>query len=179
MNDQRKPGTSGQAPAGTSGVPAPPARGGRPGDRTGALIAPVSARSWPAAAGRWPLRDVLELQAWPGTIPVARRHARGVLGEWGLRELAESSELVVTELVANAVAASRQAASPLRLWLASDSDRVLIVVWDAVSAPPARVSVGWEAETGRGLMLVDALSEQWGWCPCEENDGKFVWAAVR
>jgi hypothetical protein len=36
-----------------------------------------------------------------------------------------------------------------------------------------------EAESGRGLMLVDALSEQWGWCPSAGNDGKFVWTAVR
>jgi anti-sigma regulatory factor (Ser/Thr protein kinase) len=179
MNDQRRPGASGQARAGAGGVPVPPARDGRPGDRTGAPVVPVSARSWPGAAGQWPLRDVLELQAWPGAIPFARRHTRDVLVEWGLRDLAENSELVVTELVANAVAASRQAASPVRLWLVSDWDRVLIVVWDAVPTPPDRVSAGCEAESGRGLMLVDALSEQWGWCPGAGNDGKFVWAAVR
>jgi hypothetical protein len=35
---------------------------------------------------------------------------------------------------------------------------------------------GGEAQNGRGLMLVEAISEQWGWCRHQDSDGKFVWA---
>jgi anti-sigma regulatory factor (Ser/Thr protein kinase) len=108
-------------------------------------------------------------------------HARHVLWEWGLGSLGESAELLVSELVTNAVKASREMmqASPVRLWLVSDSAQVLILVWDSSPQPPVQMDTGDEAENGRGLMLVEAISEQWGWYHHEDNDGKFVWAIAR
>ena len=70
-------------------------------------------------------------------------------------------------------------ASAVRLWLASDSAQILILVWDASSLPPVRLDRGDEAENGRGLMLVEAISDQWGWHLREGNDGKIVWATCR
>jgi anti-sigma regulatory factor (Ser/Thr protein kinase) len=104
-----------------------------------------------------------------------------VLWEWGIGNLGESAELVVTELIANAVMASREMtrASAVRLWLLSDSAQVLILVWDASPQPPALMDAADEAEHGRGLMLVEAVSEQWGWYSREDGDGKFVWAITR
>src|ERR1035438_5527339 len=69
---------------------------------------------------QWPLQDFLELGALAGAVPCARLHARQVLWEWGFR-LGENAELLVTELVSNAVKASRAMtqAFPVRLWLAS------------------------------------------------------------
>jgi anti-sigma regulatory factor (Ser/Thr protein kinase) len=130
--------------------------------------------------GQWPLRDFLELGALVSAVPCARLHARHVLREWGLARLGDSTELLVAELVTNAVQASRAAAqaSSVRLWLLSGSAQVLIVVWDANQDPPARVTVSDEAENGRGLMLVEAISEQWGWSSHENGDGKFVWAIL-
>ena len=131
---------------------------------------------------QWPLQDFLELGALAGAVPCARLHARQVLWEWGvLRSLGEGAELLVTELVTNAVKASRAMtqAFPVRLWLASDSAQVLILVSDASPEPPVRMDTSDEAENGRGLMLVEAISEQWGWYFREDNDGKFVWATVR
>ncbi|MDQ2814290.1 MAG: ATP-binding protein [Actinomycetota bacterium] len=61
----------------------------------------------------------------------------------------------------------------------SDSVQLLILVWDASRQPPVRVDASDEAENGRGLMLVEAVSEHWGWCPGEDSDGKFVWAIVQ
>ena len=40
------------------------------------------------------------------------------------------------------------------------------------------MSTSDEAENGRGLMLVEAISEQWGWYLSEGSDGKFVWAIL-
>ena len=129
----------------------------------------------------WPLQDFLELGALVSAVPCARLHARQVLWEWGIGHLGDSTGLLVSELITNAVRASREAGrdSAVRLWLLSDSAQILILVWDASLRPPVLTDAGDEAEHGRGLMLVDAVSEQLGWSPCEEGDGKFVWAIAR
>jgi two-component sensor histidine kinase len=67
----------------------------------------------------------------------------------------------------------------VRLWLLSGSARILILVWDASPNPPARITASEEAENGRGLMLVEAISEQWGWSPHENGNGKIVWAIAK
>ena len=130
---------------------------------------------------RWPLQDFLELGALVSAVPCARLHARQVLWEWGIGNLGDSAELLVTELITNAVRASREAGrvSAVRLWLLSDSAQILILVWDASPRPPVLTDASDEAEHGRGLMLVDAVSEQWGWYSREDSDGKFVWAITR
>lgn len=66
---------------------------------------------------QWPLQDFLELGALVSAVPCARLHARHVILEWGLRNLAGNTELLVAELVTNAVKASRAMAQacPLRL----------------------------------------------------------------
>jgi anti-sigma regulatory factor (Ser/Thr protein kinase) len=130
--------------------------------------------------GPWPLQDFLEFGALVSAVPCARLHALLVLREWGLASLGESAGLLVTELLTNAVQASlaMAQASPVRLWLMSDRARVLILVWDASPQPPVRVVVGGEGESGRGLMLVEAISEQWGWYCRDDSGGKFVWAIL-
>jgi anti-sigma regulatory factor (Ser/Thr protein kinase) len=104
-----------------------------------------------------------------------------VLREWGLARLGDRIELLVAELVTNAVQASRVVAqaSSVRLWLLSGSAQVLILVWDASPDCPARITASDEAENGRGLMLVEAISDQWGWSPRKDGNGKFVWAIVQ
>ena len=129
----------------------------------------------------WPLQDFLELGALVSAVPCARLHARQVLWEWGIGNLGDNAELLVTELITNAVRASREAGrvSAVRLWLLSDSAQILILVWDASPQPPVLTDARDEAEHGRGLMLVDAVSEQWGWYSREDSNGKFVWAITR
>jgi hypothetical protein len=61
----------------------------------------------------------------------------------------------------------------------SDLAQILILVWDASPQPPVRVNASGEAENGRGLILVEAISEQWGWYGCDDRNGKFVWAIAR
>jgi anti-sigma regulatory factor (Ser/Thr protein kinase) len=127
---------------------------------------------------RWPLVSFLELGALPGAVPCARLHARQVLWEWGLGSSAETLELLVSELVTNAVHITRDAAAgtPVRLWLVSDKAQVVIWVWDASPLPPEPADAGSDAEHGRGLMLVQALSAQWGWDFPAGTGGKAVWA---
>jgi anti-sigma regulatory factor (Ser/Thr protein kinase) len=128
----------------------------------------------------WPLGSYLELGALPSAVPCARLHARQILWEWGLADLSQTIELLVSELTTNAirVAQSLDQASPVRLWLLSDKQRVIVSVWDNSPAPPERKKVSEDADGGRGLLLVDAMSTRWGWYPPRDNGGKCVWCEV-
>src|SRR5580704_9714485 len=55
---------------------------------------------------QWARRSYLELGALPTAVPCARGHARLVVGEWGLAAMAETIELLVSELVTNGLRAS-------------------------------------------------------------------------
>jgi len=134
---------------------------------------------------QWPLRSYLELGALPTAVPCARLHARHLLWEWGLNGLAADTELLVSELVTNAVKATaerQQAAILLRL--SSDSARVLIEVWDADPHPPVPEELGHDGtpdpqeEGGRGLFLVAALSARWNWYPTQDPPGKVIWCEM-
>jgi len=100
--------------------------------------------------------------------------------EWRLTRLSESVELLVSELITNGVAASQslERTCSVRLWLLADRPRVLILVWDASPQAAVRIEANEEAESGRGLLLVEAISDQWDWYPTQEIGGKVVWATV-
>jgi hypothetical protein len=102
-----------------------------------------------------------------------------VLQEWGLATLAPDTELLVSEMTTNAAAISNAMGRPaIRLLLASDGVRVVISVWDACSDPPLMAVPDVNAENGRGLLLVENVSAQWGWEYHINGDGKIVWAVV-
>jgi anti-sigma regulatory factor (Ser/Thr protein kinase) len=154
-----------------AGQAAPRHHGRPPATRAGA------ARAAPFAA-QWPYRTFLDLGALAGAVPCARLHARLVLLEWGLATLSDDTELVVSELVTNGVPASRaMEQDAVRMWLVSDLRQVVVFVWDASPLPPARADPGADAESGRGLLLVEALSERWGHFGYD-GGGKVVWAAL-
>ena len=156
-NPARDPARPRTGPAAAAG-----SRDDLPASRAGVRIPPFITRQGHGMNDRWPLQDFLELGALVSAVPCARLHARQVLWEWGIGNLGDSAELLVTELITNAVRASREAGrvSAVRLWLLSDSAQILILVWDASPRPPVLTDAGDEAEHGRGLMLVDAVSEQ-------------------
>jgi anti-sigma regulatory factor (Ser/Thr protein kinase) len=155
--------------------------GYRIGPQSDARVAvPLSRYQGMTMAAEWPLHSFLELGALPGAVPCARLHAQHVLWEWRLSHLSESVKLLVTELVTNAIKASQSAEGilPVRLWLSSDNQRVLIQVWDANPQPPVRVDANDDAESGRGLLLVETLSEQWDWYVPQDMGGKVVRSLV-
>jgi anti-sigma regulatory factor (Ser/Thr protein kinase) len=127
---------------------------------------------------RRPRTDSLELGALAGAIPSARLHARFVLQEWGLDAIAENTELVVSELVTNAVQATWHAGTgdPVRLSLLADDRSVLVVVSDAIPDPPRPRHAGPGDEEGRGLTIVGKVSDWWDWKPA--RGGKLVRALV-
>ena len=137
---------------------------------------------------KWPLHCHLELRAVPASVRSARLHTRNVLREWHLEPLADTAELLASEMITNAVRASARLADqqretgqkplapPMRLWLASDRRGVLIQVWDVDHHHPVRRNAEPDAEAGRGVMLIEALSAQWGFYVPDGQDGKVVWA---
>jgi anti-sigma regulatory factor (Ser/Thr protein kinase) len=132
------------------------------------------------AARDWPLSSHLELPARPESARSARVHTRNILRQWDLEALADTVELLVSELVTNAVrAAALVPPQPVRFWLTSDRAAVLIQVWDGDFSHPVCQDEGLEAEAGRGLLLVETLSAQWGCCASDGQAGKVVWALVR
>jgi anti-sigma regulatory factor (Ser/Thr protein kinase) len=124
----------------------------------------------------------LELAALPSAVACARLHAKAIALEWGLRALAENIELIVSELVTNSIRAAERphgAGLPVaivRLWLSYDLHGVMIRVWDSTSQMPIRQDPGPDEESGRGLLLVEHLSSEWG--AYREGEGKVVWALV-
>ena len=132
---------------------------------------------------RWPLRDALMLGALAEAVPLARAHLRQLLSGWGGAELGPDAGVVVSELVTNAVTASAGlglTGAPVLVWLGSDSYCLLLAVADASPRPPVRLDVWPDAEGGRGLALVEALSGRWGWHPATITGlKKVVWAEWR
>lgn len=145
-----------------------------------AIAVPASEHWGTSMIGNWPLQDSLELGALPNAVPCARLHARQILWEWTMDRLTESTELVLSELLTNAVNATRSGGSigPVRLWLLADRTELMILVWDANPLPPVRVVTNAETEGGRGLMLVDTLARQWDWYSPVTMGGKVVWAVL-
>jgi anti-sigma regulatory factor (Ser/Thr protein kinase) len=131
-------------------------------------------------ANQWPLRDSIEFGALPGAVPCARLHTRLVLAEWGLSGVTEQVELVLSELLTNAIEASQSPAwiPPVRLWLLADKWRIIILVWDTNPRLPARIDADKLAESGRGLHLVDALTTRWDAYATPEHGGKIVRAVI-
>lgn len=162
--------------------------GSPPASGTGVRVPPFAARWRGGMNSQWPLQSFLELGALDGAVPSARLHARHVLWEWGLASLSDSTELVVSELVTNGVQAScAMAQAAVRLWLVSDRAQVVVLVWDASPQPPLHIDISDDSEHGRGLLLVEAISDQWGWyfpgdhdsTSAGDHQGKLVWAIVR
>jgi len=99
----------------------------------------------------------------PGRDPVhardARRRAWVLLAVWGLGEQASLGELVVSELVANAVCHGEM---PVWLRLSAGGGQLRVEVHDGGAGRPVRRNAGGGDECGRGLELLDGLIELHG-----------------
>jgi anti-sigma regulatory factor (Ser/Thr protein kinase) len=121
----------------------------------------------------------------PQAARAARRLTRATLRDWGLGSLAEDAETIVGEFVANAVthaaaiAAEDRRIGPdnLGLRLLRRTGEVMCAVLDPSDVAPVLKAAGCGEESGRGLQMVDALSDVWGWSPVTGR-GKAVWAIL-
>ena len=104
----------------------------------------------------------------------ARRFVRETLTDWGFDDCEEAATLAVSEVVTNAVLHAR---SEFDLVVRSTADELRIEVYDASPVLPARKHYGVNAGTGRGMLLIEALTERWGAEPA--GSGKVVWFVLR
>ena len=105
------------------------------------------------------------------SVAKARRFAVGEITD---PELASRVSTVVSELATNAI---RHAKSAFRLEVRRDDGVVRVTVSDDDPSPPRQVSGNTPSDpTGRGLLIVDALADRWGFHP--EGLGKAVWAEL-
>jgi len=147
--------------------------------QTRAPAGPADGSAWrPARPGEPQPVDagMLALGALPSSPFWARRYTRRFLDSCrGMTEsTADAAELLVSELVTNAVRFSGDPARPLRyserasaglisLSLRHFLERLLIEVFDTDAHPPVLSEADLYAENGRGLMLVEALAREWSY----------------
>lgn len=112
----------------------------------------------------------------PGAVAGARRFLRETLAGWGVGgDTADSAELVVSELVTNAVT---HTGTPAELEVIREPDAGLlrVAVADGSTRHPAPRDADPDALGGRGLSIVALLTEAWG--VADRGDGKVVWAEL-
>jgi anti-sigma regulatory factor (Ser/Thr protein kinase) len=113
-----------------------------------------------------------------------RRFTGTLLQDWALGQLVDDAELIVSELLSNALrhglaGAAACSARTDAVWLGMlcRYGTVLLAVCDRSTDVPELREQDFAAQSGRGLHIVDCLSETWGWTT-PDTDGKAVWAAV-
>ena len=117
-------------------------------------------------------RHCVRISATPYAAATARGVVREVCGAWGLPDLVEDAELVVTELVDNVVL---HVGGTVEVVLMLRERYLHVAVHDRNHARPAlTLPDPGSGEGGRGLLLVDATAADWG--STEVPDGKVVWA---
>ncbi|MEE1753328.1 ATP-binding protein [Streptomyces sp. SP18CS02] len=102
-----------------------------------------------------------------------RRVLRLYLTEWGLLDVADAAELALTELVANVV--RHVPGRRCRTCILLRPGGVRVEVADGSPRLPAPAAPDELAPGGRGLLLVDAVTDRWGVRPHPGGDGKTVW----
>lgn len=135
-----------------------------------------------------PLHSRLNLPLSPLAVPEGRARVAKELEGWGVAEgVIDDARLIVSELLTNAV---RHADEPhlgpdgvpmelqcaVFLWLTGRG--LVVAVWDDSKHEPTPRRAGAAAENGRGLLLVEALSEQWGFHLLKPGPGKLVYARL-
>ncbi|MEV5413350.1 ATP-binding protein [Thermopolyspora sp. NPDC052614] len=136
-------------------------------------------------------RHYLELPAEPSSVSCAREHVAVVLASFGLtsRELIDDAQLITSELVTNAITASVAGASGngdghasalgkrVRVSVRMVDARLVLEFWDdGAGVPKQRTPDDYEVR-GRGLFLVEALCNRWGYHRPTPGE-KIVWVEL-
>jgi anti-sigma regulatory factor (Ser/Thr protein kinase) len=116
----------------------------------------------------------LVLPGEPVSVPRARAFVTGLLDQWELDGLVPASELLVSELVANAV---QHVVGQCAVELTCHADALRIAVSDSGPGTPDLQVMGTASERGRGLHIVSAFSTAWGVDHLQDGR-KQVWAEL-
>jgi hypothetical protein len=123
--------------------------------------------TWPSGSFRFPLPP------HPIAAEQARILMRLALAEWNMSGLADNALIITAELVTNAM----KIGEVFHLALSCRDGTVMIEVSDGSEASPDRQRRSFDRVDGRGLLLVEACSKDWGW-RLEDQGGKTVWALI-
>ncbi|MFC9316918.1 SpoIIE family protein phosphatase [Streptomyces nigra] len=136
----------------------------RPSDDVALLVARTRLLD-PDQVAEWDVPDD------PAAVPRIRAEAGRRLESWGLGEAAFTTELILSELITNAI---RYGRSPIGLRLLRDHDSLICEVADGTSTSPHLRRATFTDEGGRGLFLVAQTSRRWG--TRYTDRGKIIWA---
>lgn len=140
-----------------------------------------------------PQRHPLVSQLAPlGALPTApgcaRGHVKATLTKWELSALVEVAELLISEMVTNAVEASTDdVGQPIYtngrmplivVRLVATENGVVLEVWDFMPTLPEVKNPTTLSERGRGMFLVETLSQRWAWRTAPDWPGKCVWCEL-
>lgn len=152
-----------------------------------AEMAALASPYWPAcpdaAQVRWatfPRTGARSGAVDASSVRAAREFTIAALRRWGTADRCEDMAIVVSELLTNALrhalaGAGSSAGWPVKLGLLHLGHCVICAVADPAKAPPAVRQPGDFGEGGRGLEVVSALSDEWGYS-VPGDDGKVTWA---
>ncbi|WP_328920098.1 ATP-binding protein [Streptomyces sp. NBC_00208] len=124
----------------------------------------------------------MRFSSTPRGARLARRLAGERLEAWGIPYGSNAHDvltLIVAELSANAVRHGRVPGRDFRLRLSAEGATLRVEVTDSRGeSVPALTEPSNDLDGRRGLLLVAALTDRWGWYPCIDGPGKTVWAVL-
>ncbi|WP_128433821.1 ATP-binding protein [Streptomyces cyaneus] len=118
----------------------------------------------------------------PRAVAISRRTLTDILTTHHLPTLIEPAQLLASELLGNAI---RHTTGPAALKLRRSGRSLRLGAWDTDPTPPTTPPPDDEDEDGRGLHLVNAYADDWGWFQINgdgtrggHGHGKYVWCEL-
>lgn len=118
----------------------------------------------------------LALPGTPYSVQMARFYVRATLTYHDLADFTQDAEAVTSELVTNAIEHAGAPQFGLQVVRLADPEGVAVMVTDPSPLAPVKRDPAGDNEHGRGLYIVEALSDRWGWQPAAP--GKAVYAIL-
>jgi anti-sigma regulatory factor (Ser/Thr protein kinase) len=120
-------------------------------------------------------RRSIRLATGEAGLAMARRFAVRATVAAGWEDHVDDVVLLISELATNAVLHGER---PIALTVEAGGDRLRVEVEDAGTGMPLELDLGPEIEGGRGLVIVEAVADEWG-AERVAGNGKVVWAELR
>ncbi|MFE7662933.1 ATP-binding protein [Streptomyces celluloflavus] len=118
---------------------------------------------------------VMRFRIRKSSVPAARHHVEALLTEWKLGGLVDAAALITSELTGNVISHAKGTGEFFELVLRRRGGLLILEVSDSYQwRMPELRKPGPDDLSGRGLLIADALSENWGIRP--RDPGKTVWA---
>ncbi|MGC5564989.1 ATP-binding protein [Streptomyces sp. FR-108] len=111
----------------------------------------------------------------PRAVGICRRTVRDILTSHHLPGLMEPAELLASELLGNAI---RHTKGPAALKIRRSGSTLRLGAWDTDPTPPGARRQDIGSVEGRGLHLVHAYADDWGWFQVNGTAGKYVWCEL-